>query len=665
MTLVAEPAADLAGRAPVSTNSWRTRGSDVLRRGAGPVLVLAGMVGHVPSLVLIGLVVSAFVVLRRWLPTDLAVPVAVLGVLSGAVAVGVSAGLAEVNVLARPQLTAAVLLTVSGMSLGPWARSTTRLDSAFQRHSWAAVGPAAVAFVIGILQMFSTGVAKSWAFWGTDMAHHMTILRQLQEQGRLDYAAGAYPKGLHMLAALVSVPGVPLQDPLRLMDYDLRLIAAVTWFALSLLLWTGGAVAIRLAATLTLRTRVGVVAALVLGAGALLTNTFLETFVYMGGAQSLLAVVVLWVIPLALLARIPIMSRLSAVATASVLAVMLLAHLWQALIIVPVVALAAYGVGDLPGLLRSARSGSGWAAGLRALPVVVPAAALALVPVLTLQTQGGVSAAATQGDIPAGPWLLLALAAASLVPLLLMFRRGWSRHLLGSTLGMLVAVAILLRGAGNGFDLDQYYPLKTLWFLLLLLAPVVAVWFAWVATGVARAASRALSRTGSAAFVLRAGTTALLAALAFALWLPWMFGTGSATAGAWHRSTAADTVEQNGTADNWSAQRYDIARRYGTAYSPARVVPYYVGNQTGLDGYGTRIVSGLLTFLTGQPEIAGDLPDLCDTVHQVAGTQPAVVLSKKPVSDVTKTLAAGGCAAEVRIVHLDLAQQAGRHASRP
>jgi hypothetical protein len=376
----------------------------------------------------------------------------------------------------------------------------------------------------------------------------------------------------------------------------------------------------------------------------------------MGGAQSLVAVVVLWVVPLALLARVPLMSRLSAVATASVLAVMLLAHLWQALTIVPVVALAAYGLGDLPGLLRSARSRAGWVPGLRALPVVVPAAALALVPVLTLQSQGGASAAATPGDIPAGPWHLLAFAGVSLVPLLVLTRRAWSRYLLGSATGVLVAVAVLLRSAGHGFDLDQYYPLKTLWFLLMLLGPVVALWFALLATRAARAVSRALARTGSAAFVLRAGTTAVVAALAFAVWLPWMLGTGSATAGAWHRSTAADTVEQDGLAGNWSAQRYEIARRYGTAYLPDHVVPVYVGNLRGFDPYGTRIVSGLLSFLTGQPEIAGDLPHICTTVRVVAGDRPAVVLSKEPTGEVAKTLAEGGCTAQVRVVHLDLSQ---------
>jgi hypothetical protein len=658
MTLVAEPAADLAGRAPALHDRW-VRVRQLVRRGAGPLLVVAGMVGHLPPLVLIGLVAAVFVVLRRWLPTDLAVPAAVLAVLSGAVAAGVVAGLAGVDLLARPAATAAALLLVSAVSVGSWSTTNDDLGSAFRRGSRLATAPALVAFATGLLQMLSTGVAKSWAFWGTDVAHHMTIVRQLQETGRLDYAAGAYPKGLHMLGALVSVPGAPVHDPQRLMDYDLRLVTALTWFGLALLLWTGGALAVRIATALRLRSPVGVAAALVLGAGALLTNTFLETFVYMGGAQSLLAVVVLWVIPLALLAKVPLMSRLSAVATASVLAVMLLAHLWQALTIVPVVALAAYGVGDLPGLRLSARSRAGWSAGLRALPVVVPAAALALVPVLTLQSQGGTAAAATPGDIPPGPWHLLALAAASLVPLALLARRAWSRHLVGSALGLLVAVALLLRGAGHGFDVNQYYPLKTLWFLLLLLAPVVALWSAWLAAAVARAASRALSRTGSAAFVLRAGTTAVLAALAFALWLPWMLGTGSGTTGAWHRSTAADAVEVDGLAGSWSAQRYDIARRYGTAYSPDRVVPFFVGNQRGVDPYGTRIVSGLLTFLTGQPEIAGDVPDLCGTVHLVAGDQPAVVLSKRQDGEVAAALAKGGCSAQVRVVHLDLAQRAG------
>jgi hypothetical protein len=78
----------------------------------------------------------------------------------------------------------------------------------------------------------------------------------------------------------------------------------------------------------------------------------------------------------------------------------------------------------------------------------------------------------------------------------------------------------------------------------------------------------------------------------------------------------------------------------------------YVGNLRGFDPYGTRIVSGLLSFLTGQPEIAGDLPDICTTVRLVAGERPAVVLSK------------GGCTAQVSVVHLDLSHHVRGTASR-
>ena len=158
-----------------------------------------------------------------------------------------------------------------------------RLEPPVGPLEWVARGPAAVALGIGLLQAFLVSVAKSWAFWGTDLAHHMTNINTLQQAGALDYSRSSYPQGLHMLGRSCLGPcGAPLDDPGQLLAYDLQLTAALTWFALALLLWTGGSVAIRVGHTLGLPHGVPEGAAFALGVGALLTNTFIDFFVTRG-----------------------------------------------------------------------------------------------------------------------------------------------------------------------------------------------------------------------------------------------------------------------------------------------------------------------------------------------------------------------------------------------
>ena len=168
-------------------------------------------------------------------------------------------------------------------------------------YGWLAYAPAAIAAAIGLAQSFFERMPASWAFAGTDLAQHMILVQDVQRSGSLDYSTTGYPRAFHMLAAFVSVPSPPLDHPVELLSYDMRLVAAATWLSLALVLWAGITLALRLGAARRVPRLVTVGAAVLFGAGVLLTNSFVVTFVYMGAAASLLAVVVIFALPLAAL----------------------------------------------------------------------------------------------------------------------------------------------------------------------------------------------------------------------------------------------------------------------------------------------------------------------------------------------------------------------------
>lgn len=618
------------------------------------LLIFAGLLLAAPGLLLIGLVCSVASVLRQRLPLDVAVPAAGLGILVVSVAAGVLASLLGVDLLARPWLLGAAYLASGLAALAVATRRHPRSPDprAVAGLAWFAIAPATVAVGTGLLQSVSVGVAKSWSFWGTDLVHHMMLVSQVQADGRLSYATTGYPRGAHMLAALVSVPTVPLDDRVALMGYDLRLTAALSWFALALMLWTGAALTVRLGRALGLPSGIPETAALALGTGALLTNTFLESFIYMGASPSLLAVAVLWALPLAAVTSPRLLGRLPLLAVVCCAAAMLLAHLWQALAVVPAVALAVCVAARPRDVLAGTRDAGSWRHLLRFVPWAAGSLAIAALPMIGIQQAGGVGLAATQGDLPEGPWHLLLPALLVLVPLARQARELWARLALGSVAGLVVVTALIVHGASHGFDLDQYYPLKTLWFLTLFLAPGLALGATWLALTVARPAWRAAAGAGSVAFALRASVVGLVAALAFVGWLPWLLGTGSGTVDAWRGLGARDTVGQVGPQMSWSAHRYDLAARYGPALAPAVVVPYYVGSSGMVDGFSTSLVSELLSFQTGQVALPGDAKHLCSAIATVAGAADAVVISKLPAAQVRRAMARDGCAGRAAVVRV-------------
>ena len=385
----------------------------------GLLLVAAGVAWQTPELLLLGLTATVASVLGRRLALDIATPAAALCLLLIAVAAGQAASLVGVDLLAHPWVLATLYVVVAASAVGLTRRTVVGNAVLPRRPVLPTVAflPAWFAVLTGIVQFSVPGVAKSWAFWGTDLARHMTTISLLQQDGRLDYRATSYPRGLHMLAALVSVPGAPVGDPQKLLAYDLRLEAALTWFAMAIFLATAASLVLLASRRLELAPGVGTTAALLVGCGALITNTFVLSFVYPGAAPSLLAMAVLVGVPLAATTWAT-RHRAAALLVICSIATLALAHLWQALAIAPVIAALILLVPASLGLRgvrhdREAQRTLAWAAGC-----AVVCAALAVPPLVLVTQAGGLSLAATPGSLAGGPWRILVPGLVALVAFL-------------------------------------------------------------------------------------------------------------------------------------------------------------------------------------------------------------------------------------------------------
>jgi hypothetical protein len=617
----------------------------------GLVLVLTGLAARNPTLLLLGLTSVTAALAATRLPVDLAVPAAAMALLVAATSAGRAANAVGVDLLGQPVILALLYLAYAG---GVTWRVLRRLASPRQPRGgprWWAFAPAFVAVATGLLQAVSVAVARSWAFYGTDLIHHMTNVEVLQHRGSLDYAASQYPQGFHMLAALGSVPGAPLDDPDRLLGYDLRLVAGLTWLALALVLWTGASLTVRIGRRLSAPAGVPDIAAVVLGCGALLMNTFLNGFVFLGAAASLLGVVALWIVPLAALDDRSGRPQLGYLVIVGCLSAACLGNLWQPLVLAPACAVLLLVGTQLPGLTSRLRTRAGVRRAVRFVPWMILALLVGAMPVLAGGGAGGLAGvAAIPGHFPGDPWRLLVPGVCCAAMLVRRWREPWARLLLGSAIGLLGTWLVLLRG--SSYQIEQWYPVKAAWFEALLLAPLLAVGVTWLGFTAARSAARAIDRMGPNTFVVRATGGALAVGVAFAFWLPMLLGQGSLLAMTWHAAPLSPQSTSRGAVPNWSAEHYDLVTKYQPAAGGRVVVPYFLGYSAVADSKGTRLVSALLDFVTGQPEIAGDGRDVCMAIEVVAGDRPAVVLSKLPRSMVRADLTSHGCAGRVGIIQV-------------
>ena len=595
------------------------------------VVTVATLASGSPTGLLVGTVLAAASVARRRLPLDLSLLTASLGCLGIALGTGLLAAYAGIDLVDHPVPVAALLVVGAVLALLDAVRRPTAVSRSSTRLAWVAYVPAALAAAIAWVQAATTWTAMSWSFVGTDIAQHVLALQVLQRTGRLDYAVDGYPRAFHMLLALVTGPSMPASDPVALLAYDVRLMAAATWLSFALVLVAAAGLTLRVGRLLGVREGVAVAAAAACALGMLLLNPLVLSFVYMGAAPSLLAMVVLWAVPLAALEldRLGVRRPAPALLVVAVASVALLGHLWQPLAPVPAVALVAAVV------RRPLRP---WSRPSRRAVVVVLVAALVAVAVpapavLAVLHAQGLATAAIVGGIPSMPLVLLLGGVGAMVWLALRRRTASTRALAGTAMGLVLVAVVLMAGSGR-MDPTQYYVAKPLWFLGVALLPVLAATGVPVVVRVAAAAGHQTRRLGSLATVGRATLVASTAALVVAFVLPYLAVVGSA---------ALDTVTTQ-QPTSASGRDYTTAVDYATRFSPAVAVPVDLADGPFPDFLPSLITSKLMRFITGQPQNQGQPLEVCADVRSVAGSSPAVVVTTLDPAALAPVMRAGGCA---------------------
>lgn len=583
----------------------------------GILLMGYGALVGTPVLLLCGLTTATTSLLLRKLATDVAPVVAVALLLLTAVLLGTAAAAARVQLLGWWLLVPYLGIGVMALRLAS-RTSTVTWTSAAPYPRWRLIPqlPAALAFAIGLRQVSDDRLTAGWGLFGTDLAQHLLALQDIQASGALSYAESVYPRAFHMLLGLTAAPWHSIGDPVTLLRYDLRLMGAATWLALSLVIWAGVATHLRLCEAQQRSSSSAITGATVLGVALLTLTPFVSLFVYLAAAPGLLAIAVLWLVPLAALTVTPPL-RPVVVTLLTAVSVLILAHLWQALIIVPPLAWLAYAA---PWVAGAWRQPAVLLAGLRRREVrwvglaCLVSAALTTIPMLALRLEGGLAISSIPGQAPQPPWVVLMLSLIAVAWLSRSWQHPSARTVVGACVGLLGCGAVLLVGANEGFDLTTYYPAKAMWFLLVFAAPVLSVIVGVAAARLVGTIWERLGGLGAAARLTRFTVVATAVAAVFAYGLPiFIMAAG-------HLVGASVVTEGSGT-------RYAMAIEHATAHAPAVAVPISVGSSPFFDGSAAYIVSKLMSFQTGQPQNHGDPRQVCDDIANVAGPRPAVVIT--------------------------------------
>lgn len=629
----------MLGRRVVPTES-ATRGAPGKRVAWGGVAMGAvGVFAGTPLLLLLGVVAALAGAARQWVRYDVGAVCAVAGLLTAAILSGLLATTLQVDLLASPAAVQVSLLSLAvcaaaGAGRGLRHRAPAPTTKA-ERWSWA---PAWAAALLGLLQVSRDGLAASWSLGSSDPAQHVLFLGEIQRSGMLDYGAEAYPRAVHMLLALVASPAARPAGSAEQLVGDLQLYAAATWLSMALVLCAAAGVTHRLGALLDMSRHSAAVAALVVCLPLLLSNATVATYVYMGAAPALLSLAVLWLSVMLGLGHEGVRAPVAVAAAA--LSLLLLAHLWQALVLVPLaagVALALRGPVSRLGGLRPLGGPRAWWTVIAACAVLVPAAA---VPVLGIQSRGGVSLAGIPGELTPVPWVLLGFALLCAVPLLGHWRDAGVRLLLGTAAGLLAVIAVLVIGAGEGLDFTQYYPSKAAWYLAVLLAPLAALTVVRMAPSAVRGFATTTGRAGRATRVVRFAAVTVPAVLVLAWFGPTWFAPPLMTSSVLQPPSSAPVARTLSVALDAAERPDDVV-----------VVPVGIVGHKAFTRSGAYIVSKLLSFQTRQPVTFG-LPDrVCADVEKAAGGRPAIVVTDLDADLLGRLAVLQGC--DVPVEQLD------------
>ena len=178
---------------------------------------------------------------------------------------------------------------------------------------------------------------------------------------------------------------------------------------------------------------------------------------------------------------------------------------------------------------------------------------------------------------------------------------------------------------------------------LLALGAAAGLGWAW------RAVHRLSARAGRHSLAVRTLVVGIALGPLAAAWLGYLVGVEASTVTTWRPAVPSSRGEASTT--QLSAVRYDDALQLGRSRPDHRVVVPWVLGEASFDLYGTRTISALLTFQTGQREILGG-GKVCREIAWAAGSRPAIVASQLPASQVRAAMAAGGCAGRAPITQL-------------
>ena len=387
-------------------------------------------------------------------------------------------------------------VATSAVGLGAWeARGTalagmalfTALTGGIARGRGGAVevrtwDRLALAAFVGLLGFWTWVIAtQPLALWsrvnstGTDFMRHLWMTGYTRDAGGLTFGEASYPRAFHALGAwLTSALDTPTTA-----DVLWRACAPIALLMLGLILMAVLGAAAQLAETIV-GTAWSAPAAALLAAVAFLQTAWFSTFLAFGNVMNMLVGVALITLMSAGLQPHLFGSRSGTVVCAASLAVT--ANSWQLLL--PVVA-----VGSVPWIVQFLRCGRRravdwvvWSVGA----LVTVHGALGLLP-----NAGNVSGVVqTVGDPTVSSlfrpdwwwWVALSfgVAAAGVA-----YRRGlrtWALATLASLLTAALLVAGVVLVTSSSWDLLRYYPAKALWTCSVLVIPVAAGGFVWVAT---------------------------------------------------------------------------------------------------------------------------------------------------------------------------------------
>jgi hypothetical protein len=600
---------------------------EVVAAALAVALALVGLVAGSAALVLIAMVAAGALVFSRWLHVDMAILAAVCAVFLIVALVGLVAAAVGVDLLATGPMVGAVLVLVVTATAGAATlrrRPVSPVLPAPGRRPLRLLvyAPAAVLVLVGLLDAASGWRASGWALGPTDMGQHLVWVKDLQLVGGLPFIGPAdYPKGLHWLLAVAASPSRPDGLP-QLAEHDLRVVASAAWLAVAVASLACAALAVRLAEFLRLPEWALVLTGVIAGGYFVVGEGPFVWLVQRGAPPTALLVGLLWLPVLVAIDRAGRPGMRRAVVAASLAAAAAAFLLWQAVALVPVLALFPMFL-----LARGERVPQGQSLGwVRASRFVM----FALVCLF-----GGITARVALDGVLAGivsiPGLTDSLPVASLAVgaagLALVWSSGWRLPWVRVAFGTAVAlattaIAIAYWAGSKEFIWWMYYPQKALRFADDFLIPFVAaalvgavVWsLTWLGT-----------RWRGRGRLVAAGAVAGAALLAAALALPPSTDPLVTMAGA------------EGMTGQISRDRWLRASAYATAFEPAVTVPLQTA-------YNDRVLSILFSFYDGNPTVVGqDSGDRCDWIKSLG--RPVHVITSVDRQDLGRQLAVAGCPA--------------------